>query len=103
MDSYGDAPPLPGPTPIVIRVVQDPPAAPAPMVDAPLPPPPDAPEKNDEFYKYWDRFLNEKPSGKNSKKALREAQNAGIVSLDADPEGRPSHLTRRNTQGIVNT
>jgi hypothetical protein len=117
MASYAE--PTPGPTPleptpITIRLVQDPPV-PAPGGDANEAgstagdggPPSQGPSgKHDEFYKYWDRFLGETPDGKYPKKKKRDGDAAGkngVVSLDADLEGRPTHLTRRNTQGVVTT
>lgn len=95
----------PQPAPISIRLVQD---GPAP-VDGdgmpPPPPPPEAGDKRDEFYKYWDRFLAEKPSGKSAKAVQihKPKGQTGAVSLDTDVEGNPTHTTRRNTQGQAAT
>lgn len=106
MADYGDPPQPPAPTPITIRVVQDlPPPAPPPM-DGESPQPQESSEpsnKHDEFYKYWDRFVSEEPTGRNFKAKRREALSKNIVSLDSDLEGRPSHRTRRNKDGIVTT
>ena len=80
MDPAPDPQPIPGP---------------APQPDIPLPLAIVAPgadekkEKRDGFYKSWDRFTK--------KKRLLSI----IPSLDHDPEGRPGHGVRRNTEGVV--
>lgn len=107
MADYGDLPqppPAPAPTPITIRVVQDLPPPPPPNdTGDPTTQPEQSSEKSnkhDEFYRYWDRFLSEEPTGKNTKTRRRNGNSKNIVSLDSDLEGRPAHLTRRNTEGI---
>lgn len=96
----GDNPNLPPPQPpaINVRLVQDPPP---PLLDLPPLPPsvPSAIKKSDEFYKHWDRFVAERPNGKSSKKAHDNRKKTPFTSLDADPEGKPSHRLRRDTLG----
>lgn len=85
-------------------------------------------KKNDDFYKYWDRFtrVKEKKDAqktKASKKAVvkeakedknkaktelgsndeeRIAEGRAGPSLDKDVEGRPGHpMVRSNTEGVV--
>jgi len=47
------------------------------------------PKKYDGFYKPWDQFTE--------KKKLT----SGIPSLDVDSEGRPAHVIRKNTEGLI--
>jgi hypothetical protein len=73
--------PQPGPDP------SDPPPANAQPVPAAEE---EKKQKNDGFYKPWDRFTK--------KKRLTSI----VPSLDIDTEGRPAHLNvRRNTEGVV--
>lgn len=92
-----------------------------PPLSIPLPP---KGKKNDEFYKYWDRFtrVKEKKEGlkkggkkvvvKGGKEEVRkaetevgtkdEAKGRGGPSLDKDVEGRPGHpMVRSNTEGVI--
>lgn len=86
----------------------------------PMPVPPQS-KKNDEFYKYWDRFtrVKEKKEGlkRGGKKVVikegarkaevevgtkDETKGRGGPSLDRDVEGRPGHpMVRSNTEGVI--
>lgn len=95
----------PQPTPINIRLVQDmpgppPPPPPPPPEDDAVPPAPESSAKRDAFYKYWDRFLAEKPNGKRTKSSRPTPKGqSGLPSLDVDVEGNPSHMLRENAKG----
>jgi hypothetical protein len=89
----------------------------------PIPVPPKE-EKNDDFYKYWDRFTRVKEKKDTLKtRAGKKGDRAGAgkaeteiekkfeqktsksregPSLDKDVEGRPGHpMVRSNTEGVI--
>jgi hypothetical protein len=93
----------------------------------PIPVPPKG-SKNDDFYKYWDRFTrvkekNDAPKLKTGKKVIAKGVKNGVSkaeaevktkadenttrgregpSLDKDVEGRPGHpMVRSNTEGVI--
>lgn len=94
-------------------------------MDLPLPKPgPPQSKKNDEFYKYWDRFTRVKEKKEALKKGAKkvlvkdgkewlckaeievgtkdEEGGRGGPSLDKDVEGRPGHpMVRSNTEGLI--
>ncbi|RDI78654.1 Methylenetetrahydrofolate reductase 2 [Venturia inaequalis] len=92
-----------------------------PPLSFPVPP---QSKKNDEFYKYWDRFTRVKEKKEALKKSAKkvldkdgkgdvrkaetevrtndETKGRGGPSLDKDVEGRPGHpMVRSNTEGVI--